>query len=417
MLSGTSDMNEESTADISHAPTANSNISRETQDFSLVLGGPLFQLFHKAHLTGNALELARQRIIVISLFAWLPLLALSALEGQLLGGRVAVPFLLDLEVHVKFLLVMPLLIAAELVVHQRMRLIVPQFLERNLIPESAMTRFDGAIASAFWLRNSVLAELLLIAFVYGVGILIVWHQYTALGTATWYATPSVEGSKLSLAGIWYGYASLPAFQFLLVRWYFRLFIWIRFLWQVSRIELSLVPTHPDRAGGLGFLSNIVFAFTLLAVAHGALLAGLIANRIFYVGAALPQFKVEIAVLAAFLLCVVLGPLLVFAPQLAQAKRIGLREYGTLAERYVREFDAKWLRGGASADEPLVGSGDIQSLADLTNSFDVVRTMQIAPITKDAVLRLLAATLAPIVPLALTMMPLEELLKTLFGILF
>jgi hypothetical protein len=226
-----------------------------------------------------------------------------------------------------------------------------------------------------------------------------------------------KGLQLSLAGKWYAYVSLPLFQFLLMRWYFRLFIWTRFLWQVSRIELSLIPIHPDRVGGLGFLAYTVYAFTPLAVAHGAILAGPIANRIFYLGGALPEFKIEIAVLVIFLLCVVLGPLLVFAPQLAQAKRTGNREYGALAERYVREFDAKWLRGGVPADEPLVGSGDIQSLADLANSFEVVRTMQIAPITKDAILRLIAATLAPIVPLVLTMMPLEELLKTLFGILF
>jgi hypothetical protein len=109
--------------------------------------------------------------------------------------------------------------------------------------------------------------------------------------------------------------------------------------------------------------------------------------------------------------------LVFAPQLAQAKRTGNREYGALAARYVREFDAKWLRGRASTDEPLVGSADIQSLADLANSFEVVRTMQIAPITRDALLRLVAATLVPVVPLALTMMPFEELLKRLIGILF
>ena len=148
-----------------------------------------------------------------------------------------------------------------------------------------------------------------------------------------------------------------------------------------------------------------------------MLAGLIANRIFYLGAALPEFKVEIAVLVVFLLCVVLGPLLVFAPQLAQAKRTGNREYGTLAQRYVREFDAKWLRGGAPADESLVGSGDIQSLADLGNSFEVVRTMRLAPVTKEAILQLVVATLAPVVPLALTMMSLEELLKRLFGIVF
>ena len=401
------------------SPTLESSdgMLREPADFSLVLGGPLFQLFRRSHLSGDALELVRQRIIIISLLAWLPLLVLSALEGQALGGRAAVPFLLDLEVHIRFLVVVPLFIAAELVVHQRMRFVVRQFLDRNLIPESAMTRFDAAIASAFRLRNSVLAEVLLIAFVYIVGILIIWRQYTALATATWYATPSVEGSTLSLAGMWYGYVSIPIYQFLQMRWYFRMFIWMRFLWQVSRIDLSLVPTHPDRVGGLGFLANTVYAFTPLAVAHGAMLAGWIANRIFYLGAALPDFKIEIAVLVVFLLGMVLGPLLLFAPQLAEAKRAGNREYGTLAERYVREFDAKWLRGGAPADEPFVGSGDIQSLADLGNSFEVVRTMQIAPITRDAIVRLAAATLVPIVPLLLTMMPLEELLKTLFGVLF
>jgi len=389
----------------------------KSADFSLVLGGPFFQLLRRAHLAGDALELLLQRIVVISLLAWLPLLVLSALEGQALAGKVPVPFLLDLEVHSKFLVVMPLLIVAELVVHRRMRFVVKQFLERNLIAENDLPRFNAAIASAFRLRNSVLAETLLIALVYGVGVLLIWRQYTALATATWYAVPTGEGMRLSLSGVWYGYVSLPLFQFLLMRWYFRIFIWTRFLWQVSRLELSLVPTHPDRVGGLEFLSNAVYAFAPLAVAHSGLVAGFIANRIFYLGAALPQFKIEIAVLVVFLLCMVLGPLLLFAPQLAEAKRRGNREYGTLAERYVREFDAKWLRGGAPAEEPLVGSNDIQSLADMGNSFEVVRTMRIAPVTKEAVLRLVAAALAPVAPLALTMMPLEELLKKLLGVLF
>jgi hypothetical protein len=410
-------MNQEPNSITSQASTSTNDRLLESQDFSLVLGGPLYQLLRRSHLSDDALEHVRQRILVISLLAWLPLLVLSVVEGQALGGRAAVPFLLDVDIHVRFLVALPLLIVAELVVHQRMRFVVRQFLERNLIPKSALPRFDAAIASAFRLRNSVLAEVLLIVLVYIAGVLILWRHYMALATATWYAMPTAEGLKLSITGVWYAYVSLPLFQFLLVRWYYRMFIWMRFLWQVSRIELSLIPTHPDRVGGLGFLANTVFPFMPLAVAHGALLAGLIANRIFYVGAALPEFKVEIVVLVVFLLCLVLGPLLVFAPQLAQAKRTGNREYGALAERYVREFDAKWLRGGASADEPLVGSGDIQSLADLANSFEVVRTMQIAPITRDALLRLVAATLAPVVPLALTMMPFEELLKKLFGILF
>jgi hypothetical protein len=385
-------------------------------DFSLVLGGPLFQLLRRAHLSDDALLMARQRIIVMSLLAWLPLLVLSVLEGRALGNSVAVPFLLDVEVHIRYLVALPLLIGAELVVHRRMRSIVEVFLERRLIPDSAMPRFDAAIASALRWRNSVLAELLLIVLVYGVGILIVWRQYLALDASTWYATPSGDGTTLSFAGIWYGYVSLPLFQFLLVRWYFRLVIWARLLWQVSRIELSLVPTHPDRLGGLGFLSATVYAFTLLAVAHGALLAGPLANRIFYLGAELLEFKAEIGVTLAFVLAIVILPLLVFVPQLAQAKRTGLREYGTLGERYVREFDAKWLRGGAPDGEAFVGSADIQSLADLGNSYEVVQTMRPLPVTKEMVIQVAVATLAPIVPLALTMMPLEELLKKLIGIL-
>lgn len=389
----------------------------ERQDFSLVLGGPLFQLLRRSHLSDDALELVRRRVFVISLLAWVPLLTLSALEGQALGGRAAVPFLLDVEAHARFLVALPLLIIAELVVHQRMRFVVRQFLERNLIPEGALPCFNAAIQSAFRLRNSMLAEVMLIAFVYVVGIPLVWRHYLALSTATWYAAPSPDGLKLSFTGAWYAYVSLPLYQFLLVRWYYRIFIWMRFLWQVSRIELSLIPTHPDRAGGLGFLANTVYAFMPLAVAHGAMLAGPLANRILYLGAALPEFQVEIVIIVLFLLCLAVGPLLLFAPQLAQAKRTGNREYGALAARYVREFDAKWVRGGASTNEPLVGSGDIQSLADLANSFEVVRTMQPVPITRDALLRLAAATLAPIVPLVLTMMPFEELLGKLLGILF
>lgn len=393
------------------------DILRNRQNFSLVLGGPLYQLLRKAHLSDDALSLVRQRIIVITLFAWLPLLLLSTLEGHLLNRGEGVPFLMDMEVHIRFLVAVPLLIAAELVVHKRLLGIGRLFLDRNLISDSAAAQFDDAIGAAFRLRNSVLAEVLLVALVYGVGVLIVWRHYTSLQAATWYATPSPGGSTLSLAGIWYGYVSLPLFQFLLIRWYFRLFIWMRFLWHVSRIKLSLIPTHPDRVGGLGFLSNMVYAFALLLAAHGVMLAANLANRIFFLGAGLPEFKMEIGVMVIFLLALVFGPLLVFAPQLAQAKRNGLIEYGTLAERYVRDFDTKWLRGGVSADEPLVGSGDVQSLADLANSFEVVRGMRLAPISRDALVQLAAVVLIPIVPLALTMMPLEELLKQLFKLLF
>jgi hypothetical protein len=217
--------------------------------------------------------------------------------------------------------------------------------------------------------------------------------------------------------MWYGYVSLPLFQFLLCRWYYRIFIWARLLWQVSKIKLDLVPTHPDRVGGLGFLATTSYAFIPLLMAHGALFAGNIANQIFHAGANLTQFRLEILLLVIFMVILVVGPLLVFAPQLAQARRTGLREYGTLAQRYVRDFDAKWVRGNGGADEPILGTGDIQSLADLGNSFAIIQDMRMVPVTRQAMLQLAFATVAPIVPLLLTLMPLEDLIKKLFGILF
>jgi hypothetical protein len=392
-------------------------LRRDPPDFSLVLGGPLYQLLRRARLSDDALHLQRRRIVVIALLAWLPLLVLSAPGGHLLGSSVAVPFLMDVDVHVKFLVVIPLLVAAELVVHQRMRTLTTTFRDRNLIPDSAETRLQAAIASAYRLRNSISAEVLLIAFVYAIGVTIIWRHYATLDAATWYATPGADGSRLTFAGMWYGYVSLPIFQFLLCRWYYRIFIWARLLWQVSRIELNLVPTHPDRVGGLGFLATTTYAFIPLLLAHGALLAGQLANQIFYAGASLTQYKLEILLLVIFMIILVVGPLTVFAPQLSRARRTGLREYGTLAQRYVREFDAKWLRSQGGNDQELLGSGDIQSLADLGNSLAVVQEMNVVPITKHALLQLAAATAAPIVPLTLTLMPLEDLLKKLFGILF
>ena len=124
----------------------------KTPDFSLVLGGPLYQLLRRAHLTDDALTMVRRRIVVITLLVWLPLLVLSMLEGHALEGSAAVPFLIDVEVHVRYLAALPLLVIAELVVHRRLRPLIQLFLERNLIPAGAMKRFEDAIGSAVRLK-------------------------------------------------------------------------------------------------------------------------------------------------------------------------------------------------------------------------------------------------------------------------
>jgi hypothetical protein len=404
----------------SRPPAAGDGFPAEPQNFSLVLGGPLYQLLVRSHLATPALELVKRRIVFISLFAWLPLLLLSLAAGKAWGGS-GLPFLYDFEMQARFLVALPLFIAAELLVHQRLRLVVGQFMEREIIPKNVLPQFKESLASAMRLRNSVAIELALFILIF-VGGHYLWSSASgitkiAAGTGTWYATVVPGGTTLSPAGYWYIFISRPLFQFIMVRWYFRLFIWARFLWQSSRLDLNLIPTHPDRAAGLGFLGMSSAAFTPLLVAHGALLAGLMANPIFFAGAKLTGFKMEILGVVVFLLLIVLGPLLFFAPCLMGAKRTGLREYGMLASRYVRDFDRKWMRGGAPADEPLLGSGDLQSLADLGNSFQVIREIKPFPFGKDTVIQLVVLTLLPVLPLVLTMIPLEELITKLLGAVF
>jgi NADPH:quinone reductase and related Zn-dependent oxidoreductases len=93
------------------------------EGFSLVLGGPLYQLLIKSRLAKPPLQLLHRRMLVIPALAWLPLLFLSLIEGRAVGG-VSVPFLLDIEAYARFLVALPILIFAELVVHKRLQAIV-----------------------------------------------------------------------------------------------------------------------------------------------------------------------------------------------------------------------------------------------------------------------------------------------------
>jgi hypothetical protein len=387
--------------------------SGEPEDFQLVLGGPLFQLLRKAHLEGDALELLHRRVIASVVLTWFPLLVLSILSG-VVGGAGRVSFFHDIEVHTRFLVALPILIAAELLVNSRIRPAVRRFIEWRIVLPEQRPVFRKAIDSALKIRNSALWELALIAVVYTVGLL-VWNSRTELGLVTWYALP---GSRWNLtpAGYWYVFVSLPLFQFILLRWYLRLLIWFRFLWQVNQIELNLIPTHPDRCGGLSFLGKSSYAFAPILFAQGAILAGVVAARVLYRGEALQTFKFQIAGFIVFFVVTVLAPLLMFTPQMARTRVKGLADYGLLAQRYVESFDQKWVRDSLPPAE-LLGTGDIQSLADLENSYQVIREMHIVPFGLQDISRLAIATAAPLSPLLLTIFSFEELMIRVFKVVF
>jgi hypothetical protein len=393
-------------------------IPEELHDFSLVLGGPLFQAYRRFHVAGSSgLELMYRRLAVLTGLAWLPLLLLALLDAS--GGEVGrrIWFFRDIEVHVRFLIALPILIAAEIVVHSRIRPVIRSFIERRIVLPADVPQFDKAIASAVKLRNSVPLELGLLVFVYTVGLW-VWNSRVGAQTATWYAMPGARWN-LTPAGFWYVFVSIPLFQFLLLRWYLRLFVWYRFLWNVSRIELNLIPTHPDRAAGLAFVGKSAYAFGPILFAQGAILAGVIANRVVYRGENLVTFKLQAGAFVAFFVLAILGPLLMFTPGMARAKRKGLREYGLLAQRYVEGFEKKWIRleSSSSSSDELLGAADIQSLADLDGSYTLVREMRSVPFGLQDISRLAAASAVPMLPLLLTVFSPDELMLRIIKVIF
>jgi len=137
--------------------------SAREANFSLVLGGPLFNLFRRTYLSGEALEYTPRRILVTSAIAWMPLLVLSLLAGHALPGSTPIAFFPDIETHVRFLVALPILIGAERFVHGRLLPLVRQFIERHIVVDAEIRKFDEAVASTVRLRNSVLAEVILLA--------------------------------------------------------------------------------------------------------------------------------------------------------------------------------------------------------------------------------------------------------------
>jgi hypothetical protein len=386
-----------------------------TNDFSLVLGGPLYQLFLRSRLARPPLNLLHRRLIFFPLITWAVPFILSLQEGMAaVGARVT--FTHDVLTHTRFLVALPLFLIAEVVVHARIRPIIDEFAKRRLIAPAEQPKFQQMIQSAMRWRNSVPMELILFAFCFTGGHLL-WQNFTSLKASTWYASYAPGQTQLTRAGWWYAWVSMPVFHFIVLRWYYRMFVWARFLWQVSRLPLRLVVTHPDRAGGLGFLAFTSEAFMPIVVAQGALAAGLIGGRIFFEGASLSSFKIQLLAIVVFQLLIVLGPLCVFSLPLLEARRAGLRAYGAIAMQYVDAFDRKWNRGTSAASEEILGSADVQSLADMGNSYNLAEHMLLFPFGKDAVLRVTLMTLFPMVPFVLSIMPMETLIRQVAKILF
>lgn len=382
------------------------------EGFSLFADGPFLHLARRLPLLRPIIGSPGRRLLVAIAITWLPLLVLSIRGGVALHG-VALPFLLDIQTQARLLLALPLYILAAHQAHCVMTPALKLFVERGVVQDKDRDKFRGILQAASGWNYSLFLRLALLATIllFGRGF---WMQELASRQlSAWYGQAGASGVALTPAGYWLVWVVNPIFQYLHLLWILRLLMYAAMLARIALLDLHLVATHPDHAGGIGFLGEKSYAFANLLLAEGAAIAGVLANRIFHEGRSLMLFKMEIVVSAVVVTLLVLGPMCVFVPRLLQAKRKGLDDYGDVANRYTLDFEEAWLQGKTKAEgRELLGSGDVQSLADMANSHQVVVQMRPVPFSNMDAIETVAFFLLPIAPLVFTVLPPEELAKAI-----
>ena len=374
------------------------------EEFSL-LGGPLYKLGYRLGLVQEGTNTTRMGLVLGALL-WTVLVALAFIVGR--GQRL---FSLEaIGAHVRLLLVIPLFFLCESWLAPRATTFVSMIAGSGVVTRNALPALESEISRIRRWKDSWLPEVvcLLVA-----ALLSMFASDLPLEGATEAYDPRrVNG--ITFAGLWYWIVCMTVFRFLILRWLLRLGLWSYFLWRVAKLDLDLVPIHPDRAAGLGYLEVVHMHFTPLVLAISAVECASYAEEI---SSHTMSFEAIYPALALVLVAdavLFLGPLFVFYPKLWSCRVKGLSDYMSFAESYVRSFDRKWMRGGSAPPEPLLGTQDLQALADLSTSTNVVRNMRVVPVSRRLLLGLAIPALVPVLPLLLLKYPIGDLIQKFFA---
>jgi len=384
--------------------------------FSLVEGGPIYRFQRAIGMALPNRQGVLKRALLTTLITWFPLLVLSLVQHRAFGPLIKIPFLHDFAVSIRFLIGLPLLVIAEAVIDPRLGHAVKHFVKSGLVPPEGLPAFERVILRTNRLRDSVLPAIVILVAAFAPSI---WYKQTELlrsGVSTWHTIVSPSGESLSLAGWWFGAISVPLFRVLLFRWVWMLVLWTIFLKRVAGLELGCIGSHPDTCGGLGFLAEIQPFFGFIAFAGSAVVAGALGNAIAYEGATVSSLKFLIIAYCVLAIIVFAAPLLALTPKLAKVKRRDLYQYGALGTAYAEAFDAKWIQRLTPNREPLLGTSDIQSLADLYNSFSAIRDMKVVLIDKRVLASLALGAILPMLPMIIIATPTEELVRAVLRLL-
>jgi hypothetical protein len=383
-------------------------LAAEPHYHSLVRGGYSWRIARQMGFEPPTVPRRFTKVLLLLIVTWIPLVVLSLVGGHAWGDSVQEPLLRDPNIYSRFLFVLPLLELAQAVIERSLSVQMRQFFKSGLVPleeRAAFTRTEDAVIR---LRGSVTAELLIAVLALAISFTARVLMSPGRDLLTW----ERQGNVITAAGWWYILVSLPILAFFLLRWIWVFALWTWFLFRVSRLDLELTPTHPDRAGGLGFLGWGLACFSLVLMAVSAVISGSLAREILHRGSSLDSLKYHVAVFVVLAIVVVHVPLFAFAGKQARCRFHGLLDFGTLTWRHDRAFEEKWIRSLETAQESPLGSADTSSLANLALAYEHIERMQLIPIDKQALVVLVAGTLIPMIPLVGTTIPLAEILSKL-----
>jgi hypothetical protein len=370
--------------------------------FSLYAGGPFHGLVRRLHLVTSTGE---PRIAWIVAIAWVPLMVGSLLRIAL-GSR-ANPMVLDLSVHARFLVGLPLLLVSTRLLDAQTRGAVRVVYGAELADPGEV---DKVLARAVKLRDNAWVELALALVALTLGQLGIWGVLGPTGI--------VHGmerhTEWTFARVWYGTISFPLLQFLSLRWLWRWVIWTVVLVRMSRLPLAAIASHPDHAAGLSCFAWPIAGYLWYVAALSSVLSGAWASQLIAHRITVPSLGPTIAMLVVAAAIVGYGPLLVFTPQLYAVKRRDLAKNTLLGFDYMRRFNVKWLP--SPRDDELLGTPDIQSLNDLGASFQVVLLTRLTVFDIRRMKNLVLAVVLPLLPLIATTVPLQSVIRKLAGVL-
>lgn len=377
----------------------------EPARLALFEGGPDEALQRALRVAGSERRNVVRRALVAVLVAWVPLVVLSALGGRALGSSYRDSMLLDPAMDARFAIALPLLVLAAPALSRRMQSIVAHFLRAELVKPTERARFHEDIVAVLRWRDSRAAFALMVA-VAAIHALALGAASIAEMSGSW----RVADGGLSAAGWWLVVVSQPLYDIVVLQFLYRVALWWRWLWRVSRLDLQLNGTHPDGAGGLSFVAGVLYAFRVPLFAIACSAAGSLANVLLWTGASLTSFRYAIAALAVVLVALAAGPLAFFNAPLARAKQRDALVSGVLAGRQLRAFEAKWLGDKSIEVDETFRAPDFSSVDHLNATVAAVHRMNTVPFLRKQLIPLAVAVLLPFVPVAAIEMPLDEIVS-------